>query len=474
VKPERIVVVGAGLAGLSAAHRLQTLYKEAGRPLALTVLEASDRAGGVLDTAFEQGCLMELGPDSIITDKPWAVALCEELGLGAQILPTQSDYRGSFLVRNGKLVRTPEGFHLMAPSRPWPFAMSRVVSPLAKARMAMDLVLPRGEVEDESLGAFVRRRLGREALERIAQPMVGGIYTADPDKLSLAATMPRFQDMERNHRSLILAMMRARRKSEAAIGSAGGARYDLFVTMRDGMKSLADRLREVVGEDVLRFTTRVRTIAPSDDGWTLSLEGGEQLAADTVILATPAYIAADLLGSLDPPLARDLAGIEYSSAATINLVYERGDVAHPLDAFGFVVPAVEGLDILACTFSSRKFAGRAPEGKVLLRAFVGGALAPEQMERSDDSMIDAAVADLGRLVGAGRPKVARVTRWPRSMPQYHVGHLDRVARIEAAVARHPGLLLAGNAYRGVGMPDTIRIAREAAEKAAALRHTAAA
>ncbi|MFT4569721.1 MAG: oxygen-dependent protoporphyrinogen oxidase [Candidatus Binatia bacterium] len=462
----RIVIIGGGLAGLTAAHRLRTQFEKAGRPLELEILEASDRAGGVLDTAFDHGCVMERGPDSIITDKPWALALCEELGLGDEILPTNSAHRGSFLVRKGRLVRTPEGFHLMAPSRLWPFAFSSVVSPLGKIRMAMDLVLPRGSSDDETLGDFVRRRLGREALERIAQPMVGGIYTADPDKLSLLATMPRFKEMEATHRSLIVAMMRARRRSEQAVGTANGPRYDLFVTMRNGMAQLATRLVEAVGAERITLKTAVSAVTQTSNGWQVTSADGKVRDADTVIVTTPSYVTADLLRGLSDSLARELAGIEYSSAATVNLLYRREDIDHPLDAFGFVVPAVERFNVLACTFSSRKFAGRAPDGFMLLRAFIGGALAPEQMDRDDGSMIDAAVGDLARLLGAKKPQQALVTRWPRSMPQYHFGHLDRIARIDATLSTFPGLVLAGNAYRGIGIPDTIRVARKAADQAA--------
>lgn len=462
----RAAILGGGLAGLTAAAKLQSLFKAAGQPLELTIFEASDRTGGMLDTSKQHDCLMELGPDSIITDKPWALELCEELGLGEEILPTQSAHRGSFLVRKGKLVRTPEGFHLMAPSRLLPFATAPIISPLGKLRMAMDLVLPKGPEGDESLGSFVRRRLGREALEAIAQPMVGGIYTADPDKLSLLATMPRFKQMEAKHRSLILAMIRGRRNAEAALGSAEGPRYELFVTMRDGMRRIPERLLETVGSENIRLNTRAQSLAHRQSQWELTTDGDEKLSFDVVIAAMPSYATAQLVGDFDPELASELAAIEYSSAATVNLVYNREDIPHPLDAFGFVVPARERFNLLACTFSSRKFTGRAPDNKVLLRAFVGGSLAPEKLELDDASMIDAVNGDLKRLLGAGKPLEAQVNRWPRSMPQYHLGHLERIARIDTRLAQHPGLLLAGNAYRGVGIPDTIRVAREAAEQAA--------
>lgn len=462
----RVVVVGGGIAGLATAFRLLRLADDASTSIDLTLLESSDRVGGTIETARHDGLTMERGPDSMITDKPWGVELCEELGLGDRLLPTSPDHRGSFIARGGSLHRVPEGFHLMAPSRMWPFLTSRLLSVPGKLRMAADLVIPprRDDGEsDESLAAFVRRRLGREALERVAQPMVGGIYTADPERLSLRATMPRFLDMERKHGSVIRAMVAGRRALDA-VGTARGPRYELFVAFRDGMEELPRRLLERLPGGSVRLGCPVDSIARDGERWCVSIPG-ESIVADAVCVAAPAHAAARMLRDAAPELATEVAAIEYASTATVNLTCARKDIAHPLDGFGFVVPASEGRATLACSFSSVKYAGRAPQGRVLLRAFVGGALSPQRFELDDRAMIAAVLADLRELVGLrGEPHETLVSRYPQAMPQYHVGHLDRMARIDGLLARLPRLEVTGSGYRGTGIPDCIRGANEAAAR----------
>jgi oxygen-dependent protoporphyrinogen oxidase len=334
--------------------------------------------------------------------------------------------------------------------------------------MAADLVLPRAEArEDESLASFVTRRLGREALERVAQPLVGGIYTADPERLSLGATMPRFLEMERRERSVILAMWRHARAAARAGASAGsGARWTLFASFVDGMQTLIDALAQRLPEGAVRLGTRVVGLAPKERaGWLVTLADGAVIHAAGVVLATPAYVTAKLLEPLDPALAVQLAAIRYASSATVTMAFARGDVPHPLDAFGFVVPAVEGRDAIACSFAHVKYAGRAPAAAVLLRVFFGGVLADTILARSDDELVQAARAELGALLGVrAAPSLVRLHRHPRAMPQYDVGHLARVRAIEASLGCHPGLALAGGAYRGVGIPDCIHGGEQAAER----------
>jgi oxygen-dependent protoporphyrinogen oxidase len=326
--------------------------------------------------------------------------------------------------------------------------------------MALDLVLPRGRGGDESLASFVRRRLGREALDRAADPLVGGIYTADPERLSLAATMPRFLDIEREHRSLILGL-RACAGAPAERGAAG-ARYDLFASHARGMEALVD---EITGRlpRVLRCRAPVGTLARDGGAWRFRA-GDEPVVADAVIVAAPAPAAATLLRGVDPALGRDLAAIDYASSATVTLGFDAPEVAAALQGFGFVVPAVERRALLACTFASRKFPGRAPAGHSLVRAFVGGARRPEAVELDDETLIATIRGELRALLGiTASPMLVRVHRYRRAMPQYAVGHLDRVAAIEARVAALPGLALAGAAYRGVGIPDCVRSGEAAAE-----------
>jgi oxygen-dependent protoporphyrinogen oxidase len=463
--PKRVVVVGAGIAGLAAAYRMARLAEAQRLALSLTVLEGAARVGGVIETAKNDGVVMELGPDSIITDKPWALDLCREIGLGPRVLSTEREHAGSLIVRDGRLLPVPDGFHLMAPSRLFPFVVSSLLSLRGKFRVGAELFIPpRKNTYDESLAAFVRRRLGEEALTRIAQPMVGGIYTADPEKLSLAATMPRFLEMEQRYGSVIRGMIAARRQRDSAVGHARGPRYELFVALREGMAELPHRLLEQLPPGSVRLGCKVRRIQQQERGWSLATDS-ESFEADAVCVAAPAHTAAEMIGGFAPALASDLFGIEYASSATVNLLYDRGDVGDALRAFGFVVPAIERLPLIACTYSSRKYAHRAPPEKVLLRAFVGGALFPEQLERDDADMIDGIHACLARLLRiSAPPRQAVVTRWPRSMPQYHVGHLARVDRIEKQLQAFPTLALAGNAYRGTGIPDTVRVADEAARK----------
>lgn len=462
----KIVIIGGGISGLAAAHRVLELNKSAH----VTILEASDRLGGTIQTEHRDGFLIERGPDSFISEKPHGISLAKRLGIESQLIQTNEEYRRSFIVRDGRLRAVPEGFQLMAPSRMWPFITSDIFSIPGKVRMAADLILPRKSVNgssDESLASFVRRRLGKEALARMAQPMVGGIYTADPETLSLRATLPRFLDMEQKHRSLILAMARLGRAQK--IGTSG-ARYSLFLSFNRGMQVLVDPLTRINAD--LRVKTRAHRLT-FDHEWTITTDKDEQIKADAVCLAVPAYVAASLLSDIDARLAEKLRAIKYASTATINFGYRRAAIAHPLNGFGFVVPFVEKRSLIACTFSSVKFSGRAPEGQVLLRAFAGGALQPEIFALDETEMSRRVEADLRELLGIREdPRFIEVAKWERSMPQYEVGHLDRVSEIEKLVSALPGLSLAGNAYRGAGIPDCVRSGEAAAEALLAQRASA--
>jgi oxygen-dependent protoporphyrinogen oxidase len=332
------------------------------------------------------------------------------------------------------------------------------------------------ESMDESLAQFIRRRLGREALERVAQPMIGGIYTADPEKLSLQATMPRFIELERKHRSVI----RALRKESAGPcredqSQTQGARYSLFASFDRGMQVLVDRLADKLATIGIALRTRVTSVAldRTSRQWQVRSEHGPAITVDAICLAVPAYVAASLLEETDVLLAAGLNQIRYESTATVNLAYRRADIPHPLDGFGFVVPFIEKRSLIACTFSSVKFAGRAPQDSVLLRAFVGGALQPEMVELEDTEMLSRVRADLRDLLGIrNAPLFSEVSRWRKSMPQYEIGHLARVNTIAERLATLPGLALTGNAYSGVGIPDCIRSGETAADSLFAAIHEA--
>jgi oxygen-dependent protoporphyrinogen oxidase len=457
----RIAVVGGGISGLAAAHRLVELSRARGLPIDLRLLEASARLGGVIDTERRDGFVIEAGPDSFLSEKPAALRLCERLGIADRLVGTREEFRRTYVVRDGRLHPLPDGFLLMAPTRFWPLVTTPLFSWPGKLRMGLDLVLPRRPgAADESVTDFVTRRLGREALERVAQPLVGGIYTADPDRLSLAATMPRFIEMERTQRSLILAMWRQRRRAAAAPADGSGARWSLFLSFDTGLQCLVEQLARRLPEGVLRLDQPVRTLERTTTGW--RIDGA--LDCDAIVLALPAYVVAGLVRGADAVLANELAAIPYASSATVTLAFRREDIPFPLDGFGFVVPHIERRALLAATFSSLKYPGRAPAEFVLVRTFVGGALQPELVELGDAELLARVRQELADLIGVrAQPELARIARWPRAMPQYHIGHLERVARIAARVGALPGLHLAGNAYAGVGIPDCIRSGEEAAD-----------
>ena len=459
----KLIVVGGGIAGLAAAHRAVEYARARGRPLTLTLLEAAPRLGGTIQTERQDGFVVECGPDSFLSEKPWALALCRRLGVEGRLVGTNDRMRRSFVVFGGRLHPLPDGFQLLAPTRFGPFLRSRLFSWQGKLRMGLDLLLPRGGEPDESLGAFVRRRLGREALERVAQPMVAGIYTADPDELSLAATMPRFLELERKDRSIILSMWRAARRAPAAGGESSGARWSLFVTFADGMEECIQILAARLPQESIRLKERVIEVTRHGARWRVVTAAGSALSADAVILAPEAHQVARMLRYLDPALAHLLTEIPYASSATVTFAHRRADIGHPLDGFGFVVPQVEGRPIIACTFSSVKYPGRAPAGHELLRVFMGGAMNEAVLDRPDGELVEIARAQLAELLDVrGEPLFVRLSRYPRAMPQYHVGHLHRVEAIEQCLRHHSGLALVGGAYRGVGISDCVRFGEEAA------------
>jgi len=460
----KLVVVGGGVTALAAAHRAVELARERGIDLDVHVVEARDRLGGTIVSERADGFLVEAGPDSFLSEKPWALALCRRLGVEDRLVRTDDRFRKVFVWFRARLHPLPDGFQLLAPTRLVPFATSSLFSWRGKARMALDLILPRGGGEDESLGAFVRRRLGGEALERVAQPLVAGIYTADPEELSVAATMPRFVEVERRHRSVILGLRRG--LAQAPLPGTSGARWSLFVTFADGMQTLVTTLADRLPNSAIVLGQRVAGVERDGARWRVTTADGARFDADRVILAAEAHVSARLLRYVDPALATLLGEIEYAGAATVSLGYRRADVPHPLDGFGFVVPRSEGKALLAGTFSSVKYPGRAPAGHALIRCFMGGALDAETLREDDAGLVARARRELGEALGVtAEPVLVRASRWPASMPQYRVGHLVRVEAIERAAAARPGLQLAGAAYRGVGIADCVRSGEAAAEAA---------
>jgi len=467
----RIAILGGGIGGLSAAFRLLELSARHEAPLEVTLLERSARLGGPLYTIRERDFIAEAGADSFLTEKPWALDLARRVGLEDDLIATCAEFRRTYVVRRGELVEIPEGFSLLAPARMLPMLKSPLLSPLGKLRVMIEPVIPRRRGDrDESLASFVTRRLGREVLDRIAQPLAGGIYTADPARLSLKATLPRFAEMEARYGSLIRGLRAAARKQSAAPGGTSGARWSLFASLRGGVGTLVEALAQRLGERVRRGVEVValERIAGGADGrgtrWRVAMADGAALEADAVICALPAYRAAPLFETCASPLARALAAIGYASAAVVNLAYREGDLPRAPRGFGFVVPALEHRRIIACSFTSLKYEGRAPAGTILVRGFVGGAMQSELMALDDAAMVAVVREEFRALLGAEvAPLWSHVCRWPDSMPQYAVGHHGRVAEIERAAAALPGLELAGAALRGVGIPDCVLSGERAAQ-----------
>jgi len=466
--PTRIAVIGGGISGLAAAHRLAELLPQA----ELELFEASPRLGGVLHTVERDGFLIEQAADNFLVKPPAGVELCRQLGIADELLTTDESRRRAFVVRSGKLVPIPEGFYLMSPRKLWPLLRSPALSLAGKLRLLVEPFIGRspGEGEDESVASFARRRLGREVFERLVQPLVAGIYTADPEQLSMAATMPQFLEYERNAGSLL----RATLGSPASAGqseSASGARYGLFVAPQRGMTSLVTAIASRLPRTKIHLNASVSGLSFVDDRWHVESQAASGVSHsdfDAVVVALPAHAAARVVERCDAELAGELAAIEYASCAVVSLGFERRQIGHALDGFGFVVPQSERRRIIAGSFASLKFAGRAAADQVLIRVFIGGAVQPELLDLPDRELTRIAREELAELLQAtGEPLVADVARWPRSMPQYHVGHLARVDRIEQLAAKHARFALAGNAYRGVGIPQCIASGQAAAERIAA-------
>jgi len=451
-----VVVIGGGIAGLTAARALRDAGREA------LLLEASPRYGGVILTETTGGFVVEAGPDAILAQKPEGLALCRALGLAERLIPTNPAMRTIFVLRRGRLHALPEGMMLAVPTRIGPFLRSGLFSWPGKLRMGLDLVRPRGAaVDDESIASFVRRRFGAEAVERLGEPLMAGIHAGDPERLSIHATFPRFVALEAKHRSLIRGMWAAARGAPAATGSA-------FYSLAGGLGELVGALVASLPVARRRTSAAVTRLERHENGTVLTLADGTTVAAQAVVLAVPAPAAASLLAPLSPEGAEALASIPFASSATIALGYRRADVGHRLDGYGFIVPRGEGLRCTACTFVSTKFAGRAPEGHVLLRAFVGGTRDPGVLDLPDPELVALARRELGPLLGlGGSPVLERVYRWPRGTPQMEVGHLARMVRLDAILAGLPGVFLTGSGLRGTGLPDTIADAQRAAAAAAA-------
>jgi len=452
-----IAIVGGGISGLSAAWFAQK------RGLDYTLLESSERWGGKLRTEHVslpggETFVVEGGPDSFLVQKPAAVALAKELGLGERLLGTNDQLRTIYVLHKGKPTPLPDGVLLIIPTQFGPFALTPLISIPGKLRMALDLVIPRRtDPADETLGAFVRRRLGQEALDRLAEPLMSGIYSAEADQQSLLATFPRFRQMEVEHGSLIKAMLA--QKAKAPKPEPGKKKPPMFQSLPGGTQELIDALVPKLTGD-LRLSTSVTQLTPrSGGGFTLTLTDGSTLEADQVVLTTPASVVSQLLAPLAPPVSAALQSIRTVSTGTISLGFRKEDLTRPLNGFGVVIPRGEKRPINALTISSIKFDQRAPDGHALVRLFFGGSRTPETLAKTDVEILAIARAELKDILGvSAEPLFHRIFRWHNANPQYDVGHLDRVEALEKQLPKD--LFLTGCAYRGVGIPDCIKQAED--------------
>lgn len=445
-----VAIVGGGIAGLAAAWELQQ------RGVAACVLEGSPRAGGVIRTDRFDGWTIDAGPDSILVQKPAAVSLCRELGIAGRLVPTLTP-RTAYVLRDDRLHPLLEGSALGFPIRLIPLATSTLFSPAGKLRMAVEAVVPRRAAGDESIASFVRRRFGEEAVDYLAEPLLAGIHAGDVERLSTKALFPRLLEVERTHGSVI----RGFRALHVTPSSQGA-----FVSLPGGVAELVDSLAAALAHGTIRVDARALELRWTN-GFTIETPGST-VQARAVILAVPAYVAAALLRGIDTTLAGLCETIPYASTATIAFGYRRAQIDHPLHGSGFVVPRVERRPLLAATWVTSKWPGRAPEGHVLLRAFLGGGRDPHRLDRSDTELRDAARDELTDILQiSGEPVFEpRVYRWTRQSPQYEVGHLDRVATIERHVSAVPGLFVAGSGFRAIGIPDCVQDGRTQAARAA--------
>lgn len=473
---KRVVIIGGGIAGLAAAYSLRE-HQGGGAPFEIVILEKNERLGGNIRTERTDGFLIEGGPDCFLSEKPWAMELCKRVGLSEKLLPTNDAYRKTYVLSGGKLHILPEGVILMVPTKIMPLAYSTLISWPGKLRMALELFIPRKKDDkDETLGSFVRRRLGKEVLDKIAEPLVAGVHAGDPETMSVRSSFPKFVQLEQEHGSLIRGMLKRMalmKKSSAGAGAATGAgpkkRVTMFMTLRDGLSELVEILASELsksGDNMIRTGVKVESVEKKAAGYAVAIEGGESIEADSVIVAAPAWVAASVLKSLDPVLEKELLSIPYVSTATISLGYKKSDIKHPMDGFGFVVPKTEGRRIMAASWVSRKFAHRAPEDSVLIRCFVGGSKNSELVSVDEKEMVRMVRQELKDIMGIeAEPVVTRVFKWNASMPQYTVGHEERIASIEARVAGYPSLFITGSAYHGIGISDSVRNGEIVAKKA---------
>jgi oxygen-dependent protoporphyrinogen oxidase len=456
----RIAIIGGGISGLTAAFTLEE-NRRAGAA-EYTLYESSPRLGGVLRTERIQDCTVEAGPDSFLTEKPAAVDLCRTLGLGDQLIGSNDADRKTYILIRGQLIPIPDGLMFLVPTKILPTGFSPLFSWTTKLRMAQEFFHPpRAAEADESIASFVERHYGKEMVDRLADPLLSGIYGGEAASLSVRAVLPRFAEMERTHGSLGRALLAAKKRTPR---SASQPAAPVFTSLKNGMQQLVDTLTQRLNPSSLLTNTPVQSIHSEAGGWTVSTRSQSD-HFDAVILAVPTHAAAQLLANSSLQLSTELAAINYTSSIAVGLGFDRYVRQSLPPGFGFLVPRSEGKRLLAATFVHNKFPHRSPHDRALLRCFFAGSNAANIWQLSDDSIIAIVRSELQQILGLrAAPLFARVYKWNSGMAQYGVGHLDRLDRIERLRQQLPGLALAGNGYRGIGIPDCIRSGQQAAKQ----------
>jgi protoporphyrinogen/coproporphyrinogen III oxidase len=455
---KRIAIIGGGIAGLSAAFYLERA-RRAGANIAWTLFEKSDRLGGVIKTQLRDGFVLEAGPDSFLTMKPDGTQFCRDLGIGDQLIPSNDAGRKTYILINGRLVAMPDGLEFMVPTRVLPMAATPLFSWSTKLRVANELFSSgnhRNHNGDESVADFVRRHFGQEMVDRVAEPLLAGVYGGNAENMSVRAVLPRFAAMERESGSLVRASLKARKSRSKNVAPP----QPLFTSLKLGMQQMVDSAVAALPAASVRFHQEGIGVRPANDNWQIE-GGGARENFQAVVMAVPASAAPALLRQVHPGLLEGLGKIQYTSSAAIAMGF--ANAALP-GGHGFLVPRTEGRKMLACTFVHKKFNHRAPEGQILLRCFISSSRVPDLASLSDQELIDTCRAELKDILGLNaEPKFAQVFRWNPALPQYEVGHLERVAKMKAMVSDMPGFYLAGNSFDGIGIPDCIRSGRVAAE-----------
>jgi len=451
------LIIGGGITGLAAAYRLQTIAPE----VSITLVEQDNRLGGKLLTEHVNGFLIEAGPDSFLSRKPRGVGLCEELGLTHLFQARDPRHSKTFVRRHGALHPLPSGLTGMIPTNLEALNNSTLISPEGKGRLAQEPDLPPAPGdEDESVAHFVSRRLGREVYENVVEPLMSGIYAGDGEQLSLLATFPQLRQLERKYGSLIKGLL----ANQAASGEAG-RNYPPFVSLRPGISELVTQLLARLTNIQIITGVGVKALTPTTgERYAATLSDGQTISADALILTTPAFVTARLVEAIDPALAEVHAAIPYASSATVCLAFEPSDLPEPLVGYGYVVPRAEDTDVLAATWTSNKWEGRAPDDQVLVRVYLGRYGRRDVSREDDVTLLDLAYTELRETAGiTAKGYLPRIYRWPLGMPQYKVGHLQLLATITERLAQHSNLFVAGAAYRGVGIPDCILAGEQAAQ-----------